>query len=207
MARPANPRQTSSIPYLEPPHSHDPTAVAGFASLPSCMLLKLPESVVELLWTMQEAASVAFASYQRLRDLDAQRAERTGNGHTHVSECAFFNYQNQLKAEKDYLLGEALPDWRQKAAMVTAALAEYADISFRWRSREVTVRTWWDTVKSAVAAWANQADEIEVPEMPTVESQPSARASELLGHHRHHRRQHSITQPIGQPWGVAGTHT
>lgn len=62
--------------FLEPPHSHNPSAVSHVAALPESMLAQLPLAVQDALWTLQESTSVVYASYLRLQDLLDERFER-----------------------------------------------------------------------------------------------------------------------------------
>src|ERR1700709_468192 len=81
-----------------------------------------------------------------------------------VDEPSFFNYKNQLGAEKDYLLFDAMPDWRQKAALATIPLTKYSDISFQWRNQQITIGQWWNLVQSIVSTWAEHGEEISLSE-------------------------------------------
>ena len=96
-----------------------------------------------------------------------------------VDEFSFFNYRNQLGAEKDYLLRDAMPDWRQKAAQVTIALDKNSDVSFQQLDKQITVSEWWNMVQSIVSSWAQQGEEISIPE-------PEAMLQELQSHFPHH---------------------
>jgi hypothetical protein len=180
--------QISALPFLEPPHSHDPTAISDFISLPTAMLNQLPVSTQDLLWTVQEATSIVFASYERLQELleGCENHVLTSEAvsyqpeseelspiyvpllivvlHCTVSELYFFNHRNYLRAEKDYLLIDAMPDWRHKAVRVTIALKDYSNLRFQWSGQYMTVGSWWKSIQTIVASWAQQAEEIVIPE-------------------------------------------
>jgi hypothetical protein len=81
-----------------------------------------------------------------------------------VNEPSFFNYKNQLGAEKDYLLRDAMPDWRQKAAQVAIALEKYSDLTFQWLDQRMTVGGWWNLLQAEISSWAQQAEEISIPD-------------------------------------------
>lgn len=87
-------RQISTLPYLETPHSHNPAAIPQFIGLPSSMLLKLPMSIHEIVWTLQESTSVVFASYNRLQELLNERENRSFiyNSVTGQVECEKTSY-------------------------------------------------------------------------------------------------------------------
>jgi hypothetical protein len=69
-------RSASRSPFLEPPHSHDPTVVECVVSLPSLMMSQLPSKVQESVVDLQESTSIFYASYERLLDLLDERFDR-----------------------------------------------------------------------------------------------------------------------------------
>ena len=95
-------RQISGLPYLEIPHSHDPTAIADFAALPAPMLLKLPRSIHEVLWAMQESMSVLFASYNRLQELFKEQEDRS---------LTYDAVTGQIECENVFLSNTISRDW------------------------------------------------------------------------------------------------
>ena len=87
--------------------------------------------------------------------------------HSTDSEPAFFNYTNHLQAEKHYLLTEALPDWRHKAATVDREF-EYACESLKKmkakseKGGDITV--WWINLQIEVERWMEEAEDVDVPD-------------------------------------------
>jgi hypothetical protein len=61
--------------FLEPAHEHNPADIAHLTDLPASISGYLPEEVEELLAHVQEAASIAFASLNRLDGILNQRLE------------------------------------------------------------------------------------------------------------------------------------
>lgn len=62
--------------FLEPPHHHDPTQISNIAAIPVALLKVLPFDAQQALWAIQESASVAYASYNRLQQLSKERFHR-----------------------------------------------------------------------------------------------------------------------------------
>jgi hypothetical protein len=82
------------------------------------------------------------------------------------SEPAFFTYTSQLQSEKRYLLEEALPDWRHKAARV---LQEHSacDTKVLFRSKFETgtgFETWWTKLQEEVDKWLEEAKNTVIPD-------------------------------------------
>ena len=82
------------------------------------------------------------------------------------SEPAFFTYTSQLQSEKRYLLEEALPDWRHKAARV---LQEHSacDKKILFRSQVETgtdFETWWTELQEEVDKWLEEAENRVTPD-------------------------------------------
>jgi len=78
------------------------------------------------------------------------------------SEGAFFNYVNHLAAERQYLLEDALPDWKHKASRVR--LEDYADMTVTFRGREMTVAEWYSRLTDTVGYWSYEAMAMELPD-------------------------------------------
>ncbi|KEF59569.1 uncharacterized protein A1O9_04414, partial [Exophiala aquamarina CBS 119918] len=168
--------QIATLLFLEPPHSHDPTAIADFISLPTAMLNQLPAAAQDLLWTVQEATSIVFASYQRLQEL-LERSEdnvlesEALDTRQRYPNAISFNYRNYLQAERDYLLIDAMPDWRHKAVRLTIALKDHSSLRFQWSGQHMTVGGWWKSIQRTVASWAEQAEEIVIPEPQAIQEE------------------------------------
>lgn len=62
--------------FLEPAHHHDPTKISNVANIPAALLEDLAVDAQKALLNIQESASVAYASYRRLRDLSKERFHR-----------------------------------------------------------------------------------------------------------------------------------
>jgi hypothetical protein len=63
--------------FLEgPAHYHDPTLVSNVAAIPVALLDALTVDSQQALWAIQEATSVAYASYIRLQGLAKERFHR-----------------------------------------------------------------------------------------------------------------------------------
>ena len=82
------------------------------------------------------------------------------------SEPAFFTYTSQLQSEKRYLLEEALPDWRHKAARV---LQEHSacdtKVLFRIKVETGTdFETWWTELQEEVDKWLEEVENRVVPD-------------------------------------------
>lgn len=171
------------IPFLDYPHSHDPTCVSDIAALSIDMLRQLPKEVQDSLWQLQESTSIVYASYARFQDLLAEKFDRLSltpgsdsckpccRPYTRVktsltlcldSEETFFNYINQCTAERTYLFHDALPEWKHKLRDVR--LDEYLRLTFRSKSKETTVRDWFTNLQDKVTEWAQQARSAEVPD-------------------------------------------
>ncbi|KIX03661.1 uncharacterized protein Z518_07214 [Rhinocladiella mackenziei CBS 650.93] len=174
--------------FLAPPHSHDPSDVSHVAALPSSMLLQLPESVQNALWTLQESTSIVYASYIRLQALLNERFDRLiplpvrpGAASTGFSEGAFFNYVNHLAAERRYLLEDAHPDWKHKASR--AGLNNYGELLLTFRGKEMTVAEWFSQLQAAEAFWIHEAKQTELPDFESTvleyQSQSSTPSSEV----------------------------
>lgn len=61
--------------FLEPAHKHNPADVAHLTDLPASISGYLPEEIEELLEHVQEAASIVFASLNRLDGILSERLE------------------------------------------------------------------------------------------------------------------------------------
>src|SRR5277367_1116113 len=82
------------------------------------------------------------------------------------SEPAFFTYTSQLQSEKRYLLEEALPDWRHKAARV---LQEHSacDIKVLFSSKVETgtdFETWRTELQEEADKWLEEAENRVIPD-------------------------------------------
>lgn len=82
------------------------------------------------------------------------------------SEPAFFTYTSQLQSEKRYLLEEALPDWRHKAARV---LQEHSACDTKVLSRGkvetgMDFETWWTKLQEEVDKWLEEAENRVTPD-------------------------------------------
>ena len=62
--------------FLEAPHAHDPDAIADIVAMPKALQQSTPDSLQQLLFSVQESASIVFASMSRLEELHAERFER-----------------------------------------------------------------------------------------------------------------------------------
>ena len=82
------------------------------------------------------------------------------------SEPAFFAYQNQLRAEKRYLLEEALPDWRHKAVRVFRERGRSDNKLVFCGGRTVPptdFETWWSKLQDEVRRLLEDAEDTKVP--------------------------------------------
>lgn len=82
------------------------------------------------------------------------------------SEPAFFNYINQLRAEREYLLQEALPDFRHKAARVNSELQQYrirASLQDE-AGKKIEFATWWKSLQVEVDRWMEEAEDTDLPD-------------------------------------------
>lgn len=208
--------------FLEPAHAHDPVEASGVTGLPQSISGFLPDIVQELLASVQQATSIAFASLNRLDDLLSQRLTRLTvlpdenrvpggedvqckwaftlysllpplkplydiaqscqtNPQTPLdSEPVYFTYQNQLLSEKQYLVIEALPDWKHKTARLEREcrlLGINLDLpsssspppnEAATQSGEgaplLTFAKWLSDLQDEVLEWKKMAVEVEVPD-------------------------------------------
>ena len=70
-----------SLPYedvrfLEAPHVHNLKDIASFAALPKHLLDSTPKPILELLGSVQQSASILYASLNRLEVLYEDRFDR-----------------------------------------------------------------------------------------------------------------------------------
>jgi hypothetical protein len=118
-------------------------------------------------------------------------------------EPAFFTYQNQIRAEKRYLLEEALPDWRHKAARVShenrqcGAKAIFHDKV----GSQIEFETWWTQLQEEVGKWLEDAEDTEIPEFEeTVAEYRVFQAKEIKkGLAREERRSRKIMLELDVP--------
>jgi hypothetical protein len=119
------------------------------------------------------------------------------------SEPAFFTYQNQLRAEKRYLLEEALPDWRHKAARVFQE-HRHSDNKAVFSGRTVPqtdFETWWSKLQEEIHKLLEDAEDTEVPEFEdTVAEYRIYRTKEIKkGEAREERRSRKIMLELDAP--------
>jgi len=173
-----------NLGFLEPNHDHNPASVIHLIEPPKELIRLLPDEVIAILEGVQDATSIAFASKTRFDDLVAERFDRllpiddtckhTGrmnSQHTEdviipptrgrsYSEPGFFQYQNQVKAEKRYLVTEALVDWhhkvhRLKRHVAMLQLNEEEDHIFH---------SWLDPLTREVIKWEDHAEDTDIPD-------------------------------------------
>lgn len=190
-------RWTSSvedIPFLEPPHSHNPSHVLHLIALPTAILSQLPHDLHAQLWSLQESTSVLFASHTRLQSLLSSRFDRLVplRGMYSYSETAFFNYVNQLTTERTYLLVDAYLDWRHKFRSILCALSSHLEKTVRFRGESITIQEWMRSLSGVVemcSDYARKADmldfdntvrqfQLSLTTTPTPRRSPLARVSE-----------------------------
>src|SRR5690349_9938721 len=85
------------------------------------------------------------------------------------SECAFFNYNNQLTAELRYLLEDAHPDWKHKASRAGLVFndGKYRDLCMRFHGKDVTLQQWFKQLENTEALWIREATRFEMPQFET----------------------------------------
>ena len=120
------------------------------------------------------------------------------------SEPAFFAYQNQLRAEKRYLLEEALPDWRHKAVRVFRERG-HCDNQAVFCGRTVPqpdFETWWSTLQEEVRRLLEDAEDTKVPGFEdTIAEYRTFRGNEIQrgGHAGEERRSRKIVLELHTP--------
>lgn len=119
------------------------------------------------------------------------------------SEPAFFNYQNHLRAEKRYLLEEALPDWRHKAARVFHEHRQ-CDVKAVFHGNagsQLDFETWWTRLQEEVGKWLEDTEDTEIPEFEnTVAEHGVLQAEEVKkGLAREERCSRKITLELDVP--------
>lgn len=95
-----------------------------------------------------------------------------------VSEVSFFTYCRQIQAEQSYLVQDAFPDFRHKAARVR--LAPFSELSFSTAEGDslMTVAEWWSNVQETVRQWRDDASATEIPDFEdTVSEYTSSQAT------------------------------
>jgi len=105
--------------------------------------------------------------------------------HLVVSEPAFFNYINHLRAEKEYLLEvshqfgdtiqilssgpasltviltqEAYPDWKHKATRID--LGGLHNVEMTINDKATTLLKWWNSLRNTVEQWMENAEDAEI---------------------------------------------
>jgi hypothetical protein len=162
------------------------------------MLSQLPTELHPQLWSLQESTSILFASHTRLQSLLSSRLERLVPmpGTYTLSESAFFNYTNQLSAERSYLLEDAFPDWRYKIRLLLRSLSPYAERHIKFRGETITIQEWIDRLCSITETWQDGAREVDLPDFdemvqemqssqvstPTPLNSPRMKAGDVVSH-------------------------
>jgi hypothetical protein len=205
------------LPHLDYPHDHDPTMISDVAGLSADLLRQLPTDLQDALWLVQEAASVVYASHERLMDLVDAKFNRlillrgkqdcklitqcsnsclTGRLTDRATDnpAAFENYTNQLTAERRYLLEDAYPDWKHKLS--TVQLAPYLDLSFNCKGKKMLVRDWFTSLQDAVTIWAQEARGADIPDFEETVSEHTSRDTTPTGV--------SSSESLGREWEDSG---
>jgi hypothetical protein len=82
------------------------------------------------------------------------------------SEPAYFWYQNQVKIEAQYLLTEALPDWKHKATNIEHGCLRQG-ISLESGKADTGAQAefgkWFSTLQDEVHEWKRMVETLEVP--------------------------------------------
>lgn len=158
-------------PFLEPPHSHNPSNISHLAGLPKALLAQLPSELHLHLWSLQESTSILYASHTRLQSLLASRMDRLTPlpGTYNYSESALFNYTNQMAAERSYLLNDAYPDWRHKLQSVMCRFSPYSENYISFRGESITIQEWIDRLCSTAETWSDTARDTEISDFDEAE--------------------------------------
>ena len=75
-------------------------------------------------------------------------------------EPAFFQYQNQVTAEKRYLMEEALVDWHHKVRR----LESYMEMLQLAEAEQQNFACWFNPLKREVKKWGEQSGAITIPD-------------------------------------------
>lgn len=76
------------------------------------------------------------------------------------SEPAFFQYQNQVKVEKRYLMKEALVDWHHKVRRLESSM----DMLQLAEAEQRDLASWFNPLKREVTKWEEQSAAIAIPD-------------------------------------------
>lgn len=83
------------------------------------------------------------------------------------SEPAYFWYQSQVRTEANYLIAEALPDWKHKATKIARECVRQGislDPDTARTGVEAEFARWFATLKDEVEEWKKVAEASEVPD-------------------------------------------
>lgn len=82
------------------------------------------------------------------------------------SEPAYFCYQNQVKNEAQYLITEAFPDWKHKAARLEQECCQRGIMvhpEVAQSGAEAEFAKWFSTLKDEVLEWKRNTKAVEIP--------------------------------------------
>jgi hypothetical protein len=83
------------------------------------------------------------------------------------SEPAYFWYQNQVKTEAQYLVAEALPDWKHKASRIANECVRKGimlEPDTTQTGAGADFAKWFSTLKDEVQEWRRVIEAVEVPD-------------------------------------------
>jgi hypothetical protein len=82
------------------------------------------------------------------------------------SAPVFFNYISRFKAEKCYFEGEAIPDWRHKAARVDHEHqnSELAIGFTDQAGRKTNFQIWLAVLRNTADKWFKEVEKVEIPD-------------------------------------------